>query len=398
MFAVSPYADNKRIPQSVSNNSDLEVGNTSHSAIKKRKVSGMEGTAGDSVDAEVEIMETPPLSASSPSSGSPEDVQILKCNTVNALTDYTHPRFLCTRYPYTANRAAPSNQTHCPKCFCYICQIEASKCKKWSKHCHAHNGAARKPDSESEATVEAIEIDDDEELHELLDYESDFDLHQNSKFNSIMGHQWDDRNTTTRHNYNRNHERSNAREIKITEVLAKNLQLLGLDTSNNTPTKISSLKMEGDIPQLNLYNRILTYNIRVGWPYPQIMKPQNEMVLHLIKALQGRRHVILESPTGTGKSAAILCTVLAWQRWYKKFGNTLDTNYVNDVTEMVYDDNQEEKTSFAVLPRIYYCSRTHSQVAQMVASLRKTPYRPKMAILGSRDRMCIHKYVIELYL
>ena len=35
--------------------------------------------------------------------------------------------------------------------------------------------------------------------------------------------------------------------------------------------------------------------------------------------------------------------------------------------------------------------KTHSQVAQMVASLKKTPYRPRMAILGSRERMCIHK-------
>lgn len=41
--------------------------------------------------------------------------------------------------------------------------------------------------------------------------------------------------------------------------------------------------------------------------------------------------------------------------------------------------------------KIIYCSRTHSQVSQMVQSLKKTPYRPKMAILGSRDRMCIHK-------
>jgi hypothetical protein len=40
--------------------------------------------------------------------------------------------------------------------------------------------------------------------------------------------------------------------------------------------------------------------------------------------------------------------------------------------------------------KIIYCSRTHSQVAQMVQSLKKTPYRPQMAILGSRDRMCIH--------
>jgi hypothetical protein len=29
----------------------------------------------------------------------------------------------------------------------------------------------------------------------------------------------------------------------------------------------------------------------------------------------------------------------------------------------------------------------------MVASLKKTPYRPRMAILGSRDRLCIHREI-----
>jgi len=97
------------------------------------------------------------------------------------------------------------------------------------------------------------------------------------------------------------------------------------------------------------------------------------MALHLIKALKNRRHVVLESPTGTGKSAAILCSVLAWQRHHKK----------NNIH------------SGGATPRIIYCSRTHSQVAQMVASLRKTPYRPRMAVLGSRDRLCIHQKIVN---
>jgi Rad3-related DNA helicase len=50
------------------------------------------------------------------------------------------------------------------------------------------------------------------------------------------------------------------------------------------------------------------------------------MALHLkIEALKNRRHVCrrgLESPTGTGKSAAIVCSVLAWQRHYRKMNQT----------------------------------------------------------------------------
>ena len=97
------------------------------------------------------------------------------------------------------------------------------------------------------------------------------------------------------------------------------------------------------------------------------MPPQRQMAFHLIKAFKSSKHVVIESPTGTGKSAAILCATLAWQRYHSKINNS------------------------SKLTKIVYCSRTHSQVAQMVDSLKKTPYRPKMAILGSRDRLCIHK-------
>ena len=76
-----------------------------------------------------------------------------------------------------------------------------------------------------------------------------------------------------------------------------------------------------------------------------------KIAIRIIKGLKQRQHVVLESPTGTGKSAAILCSVLAWQRYHKK-------------TE------KPEKVS-----QIIYCSRTHAQTAQIIESLRKTPYR-----------------------
>ena len=111
------------------------------------------------------------------------------------------------------------------------------------------------------------------------------------------------------------------------------------------------------------------------------------MAIHLVKALKNRRHVVLESPTGTGKSAAILCSVLAWQRWHQK---RMTSNCINEerTTGEVGPNTEINKP-----PTIIYCSRTHSQVTQMIASLRKTPYRPKMAVLGSRQRLCINAKV-----
>ncbi len=59
----------------------------------------------------------------------------------------------------------------------------------------------------------------------------------------------------------------------------------------------------------------------------------------------------------------------------------------------VSTDNADIASSVATKTaiRIFYCSRTHSQVKQMIATLKNTPYRPKMAVLGSRDKLCINE-------
>jgi len=43
---------------------------------------------------------------------------------------------------------------------------------------------------------------------------------------------------------------------------------------------------------------------------------------------------------------------------------------------------------FQAVPKIYLCSRTHSQLHQLVRELKRTPYRPKYTILGSRKQYC----------
>lgn len=40
--------------------------------------------------------------------------------------------------------------------------------------------------------------------------------------------------------------------------------------------------------------------------------------------------------------------------------------------------------------KIFFASRTHSQLTQLVRELKATSYRPTMSILGSRQQYCIH--------
>eukprot|EP00667_Euglena_gracilis_P002857 EG_transcript_2862 len=48
------------------------------------------------------------------------------------------------------------------------------------------------------------------------------------------------------------------------------------------------------------------------------------------------------------------------------------------------------------LPKVFYCTRTHSQIQQLVQELRKAGLRPFMNILGSRSRYCINARVLSV--
>ena len=46
------------------------------------------------------------------------------------------------------------------------------------------------------------------------------------------------------------------------------------------------------------------------------------------------------------------------------------------------------------IPRIFYTSRTHSQIAQVVRELKRTAYRPRTAMLASREHLCVHPKIV----
>lgn len=53
----------------------------------------------------------------------------------------------------------------------------------------------------------------------------------------------------------------------------------------------------------------------------------------------------------------------------------------------------QTQTNQQKVPRIFYATRTHSQVTQLIAELRKTKYNPKISILASRNEYCINSSI-----
>ncbi|CAG8641737.1 11122_t:CDS:10 [Ambispora gerdemannii] len=77
--------------------------------------------------------------------------------------------------------------------------------------------------------------------------------------------------------------------------------------------------------------------------------------------------------------------------------NNFGENYSAEVKELLarFQDNQEFELGDE---KIYYCSRTHSQLAQFIQEIRKTSYADelKSVSLGSRKNLCINEEVQKL--
>ena len=117
---------------------------------------------------------------------------------------------------------------------------------------------------------------------------------------------------------------------------------------------------------------IIIKGIKIYFPY-NIYPNQITYMEKIIELLNNKMNNTsngiggLESPTGTGKTLCLLCSTLAWMnemRRQKKFGG-----------------------------KILYTTRTHSQITQIINELKKTCYRPKTAILSSRDNSCVNSQI-----
>ncbi|CAL8080464.1 unnamed protein product [Orchesella dallaii] len=138
--------------------------------------------------------------------------------------------------------------------------------------------------------------------------------------------------------------------------------------------------------------------LEIRFPYDPY-EIQKNLMSCVIKCIKNREHGLLESPTGTGKTASLLCASLAWQTNEKDMTRRSLQGASNPGFNArgQEDANTLQFMTMSRIPKIIYATRTHSQISQAVRELKRTSYnRVKTVILGSRDILCIHDEVSRL--
>lgn len=119
----------------------------------------------------------------------------------------------------------------------------------------------------------------------------------------------------------------------------------------------------------NKKNKIFIDGIEIIFPFIpyksqlKYMEKVIELLNNKLKLKNYNGFAALESPTGTGKTLSLLCSIISWYNKMKK------QNKFNG--------------------KIIYSTRTHSQISQIIAELKKTSYNLKTSILSSREFSCI---------
>ena len=138
------------------------------------------------------------------------------------------------------------------------------------------------------------------------------------------------------------------------------------NTKNSSKLTLIDINQE----KLQKQEKLMIEDIEVYFPYKPYEKQINYMT-SIIKILNKKYSskdinfnpiAALESPTGTGKTLCLLCSILAWVHAKGKVLN--------------FSGN------------IIYSTRTHSQISQAISELNKTCYEPRIGILSSREFSC----------
>ena len=164
------------------------------------------------------------------------------------------------------------------------------------------------------------------------------------------------------------------------ENLSPNIRALPVRKRNDSKKDLRPINI--DLGLASKQTRLLLSGIEVFFPY----EPYPNQKIYMEKVIEAcKKNTIagLESPTGTGKTLCLLCASLAYLRYERQ--RLIDERNNNfDVID---------KTEKIKQPIIYYTSRTHAQLANVIQELQKTCYRPINAIISSREQMCVNELI-----
>ncbi len=121
-------------------------------------------------------------------------------------------------------------------------------------------------------------------------------------------------------------------------------------------------------------------NITIYFPYTPY-ESQKKYMEYIIQSCEEGVNAELESPTGTGKTLCLLCASLAWLA-----NKRLELKNILKSNPNFFPENYK-------FPKIYFASRTHFQISNIIKELKQTVYKPKNCVLSSRDNLCVHPKV-----
>jgi regulator of telomere elongation helicase 1 len=158
------------------------------------------------------------------------------------------------------------------------------------------------------------------------------------------------------------------------EYFVNNLENEYMNPNNKISKHKKEIRLIGiDYVKAKKHHKIEIKGIPVYFPY----KPYECQIVYMSKVIESLNNgfiAALESPTGTGKTLCLLCATLAW---------------VSKKRKELNENNFEEKKP----PKIYYTSRTHTQLSNTINELKKTVYLARNCILSSREKMCVNSVV-----